>query len=205
MKDFDRCCFANQKIYRLSEVVGKGHWWDDVLNDSIMQDFMERFLITPVPADARPKSLTLTVMNPAGTGSLTGFLVEQLRIPYRYVNAYQFSILQFCPRSNNRLIFLRPCCRLGKINILSENGNRIILKTINIRRFKILPHSRGAQCSKLVVDEDVFFTESLSLDGWFENLDGMSWKVCQINLFIIRSILRNLSYLVLDRLHVDEK
>jgi hypothetical protein len=57
-----------------------------MFKDSTMQKFMDHHLATPTPT-VDIQTVTLTVMNPAATGSLAGVLVEQLRTPYRYVNS----------------------------------------------------------------------------------------------------------------------
>jgi hypothetical protein len=76
---------------------------------------------------------------------------------------------------------LRTFYRLGKINISVKDGGSIVLETINIRRFKILPHSRASifkpWFTTMVIDGDEFCNGNLSNDVWFENINGEKWKV----------------------------
>lgn len=76
-------------------------------------------------------------------------------------------------------MLLRLGLRLGKIEVMLENESSLILKSTNIRRFKILPRSRVSlwRYSKMFIDGNEFDSESLLAGGWFENLDGRGWKV----------------------------
>lgn len=81
---------------RLSEIANQGHWFDNVMSDMIMQNFLDQHLLsnTEFKNDNEnsgnnsngiifPKKFTITLMNPASFGSKFGIKVDQLIIPYR--------------------------------------------------------------------------------------------------------------------------
>ncbi|KAI8992141.1 hypothetical protein BDF20DRAFT_832121 [Mycotypha africana] len=113
---------------KISEVSMTGHWWDTVFSDRIVQDFLTKN--QKIKARFEPDDFSITLMNPAGSGSIHGIQIEQLTIPYR----------------------------LGKIQgyySKDQHGKTILmLKTTNIASFRFTKYFRG--CNKLTVDEDKF-------------------------------------------------
>lgn len=55
--------------------------------------FLDQFVLSDAEQRMRederfPREFTLTVVNPAGTGSKGGVLIEQLSVPYRFVRRF---------------------------------------------------------------------------------------------------------------------
>ncbi|CEP12002.1 hypothetical protein [Parasitella parasitica] len=116
---------------KISEAVGQGHWWDTVFDDKTVQQFLDQQQSTGLMRKKEPNEFCITLVNPAGTGSIYGIHVEQMIVPYR----------------------------LGKIKgaftSIDNNSKTVLsLKTINISSFRFTEYFRG--CSKLVVDGDKF-------------------------------------------------
>ncbi|RUP44619.1 hypothetical protein BC936DRAFT_149213, partial [Jimgerdemannia flammicorona] len=143
----------------LFETPGKAHWWEDVLSDDVITRFLDRFVDPSAirreqEDEAFSLEFTLTVANPAGTGSKGGVMVEQLRVPYR----------------------------LGKIRVVITDNGIWTLKTTNIRRFKFVNDEprvikRRGEIRKVVVDGFRFTAEDVvGKGGWFERLEGVEWK-----------------------------
>ncbi|KAI8642213.1 hypothetical protein BD408DRAFT_416979 [Parasitella parasitica] len=116
---------------KTSEAVGQGHWWDTVFDDKTVQQFLDQQQSTSLMGKKDPNEFCITLMNPAGNGSIYGIHVEQMMVPYR----------------------------LGKIkgafaSIDNNSKSVLTLKTTNISSFRFTEHFRG--CNKLVVDGDKF-------------------------------------------------
>jgi hypothetical protein len=96
----------------VSEHPGKGHWWDTILNTREYSEFVEKHTENPKNVVDELSSFTVTVVNPAGSGSKGGITVEQLVTPYH----------------------------LGRIDVKIERDGRRNstwhLSTTNIRRFR---------------------------------------------------------------------
>ena len=71
---------GNASFVEVSEVPGKPHWWDGVVDDDRMQAFYDQHLYSEVP---RPLNFSLRGVNPATLGSRGGLSILQLRVPYR--------------------------------------------------------------------------------------------------------------------------
>ena len=74
---------GNASFVEVSEVPGKPHWWDGVVDDDRMQAFYDQHLYSKVP---RPLNFSLRGVNPATLGSRGGLSILQLRVPYRAGN-----------------------------------------------------------------------------------------------------------------------
>ena len=78
---------------RLSEIPGQGHWFDGIMSDDLLQEFLNKTL-NPVQLHAKsdgqlplpplPDAFTISTLNPASTGSKGGIRILQLEVPYRY-------------------------------------------------------------------------------------------------------------------------
>ncbi|CAO0800828.1 unnamed protein product [Mucor circinelloides] len=113
---------------KTSEVLGQGHWWDTVFDDKTVQRFLDQYS-SPQQKKRELNEFCITLMNPAGNGSVYGIHVEQMMIPYR----------------------------LGKIKgafTTTDNKTLLTLKTTNIASFRFTKHFKG--CNKLIVDGDKF-------------------------------------------------
>jgi len=69
--------------------------------------------------------------------------------------------------------------RLGTMTFSIEN-NSLLIKTTNIRRFRILPPTRDLLNTNdylMVIDNEEFDKTCFAIEGWFENLEGGFWKV----------------------------
>ncbi|KAI8094838.1 Alpha/Beta hydrolase protein [Gilbertella persicaria] len=109
---------------KVLEAIGQGHWFDSVFSDKSVQDFLKT-----TTTKNESNEFCVTLVNPAGIGSVHGIQVQQMAVPYR----------------------------LGKIyGTRTTNGNktRVTLKTTNIASFRLTKHFKG--CHTLIVDGDVF-------------------------------------------------
>ena len=70
----------NASYVEVSEVPGKPHWWNGVVDDDRMQAFYDQHLYAEVP---RPLEFSLRGVNPATLGSHGGLSLAQLEVPYR--------------------------------------------------------------------------------------------------------------------------
>lgn len=143
-------------MYRTSEVLGQGHWWDTVFDDKTVQRFLDQYS-SPQQKKRELNEFCITLMNPAGNGSVYGIHVEQMMIPYR----------------------------LGKIKgafTTTDNKTLLTLKTTNIASFRFTKHFKG--CNKLIVDGDKFshLEKYHTLQGGvtlsFDGKKSKRWKVC---------------------------
>jgi hypothetical protein len=71
-------------VYRTSEAAGQLHWWDTVFTEKVVQDFLTK---QQQPVQNlhynNNNEFCITLINPAGNGSVNGIRVEQMTIPYR--------------------------------------------------------------------------------------------------------------------------
>jgi len=65
----------------LSEVPGRGHWFNGVVGDKEMQRFYDRHLYGPLPP--LPRRFASVTLNPASSSGRGGLRIEQLEVPYR--------------------------------------------------------------------------------------------------------------------------
>ncbi|CAH1756508.1 258_t:CDS:10 [Entrophospora sp. SA101] len=122
----------NTNAIGLSEIANQGHWFDNIMSDTIMQNFLDQHLLSNTESNNDiennsnnsngiifPKKFTITLMNPASFGSKFGIKVDQLIVPYR----------------------------LGKIEVEINQGEdeKFIwkLQTTNILRFKFLENFKS--------------------------------------------------------------
>lgn len=146
---------------RTSEAMGQGHWWDTVFHDKTVQQFLDQHT-SPRQEKKELNEFCITLMNPAGNGSVCGIHVEQMMIPYR----------------------------LGKIKgVFSTTDNSssskktllLTLKTTNIASFRFTRHFKG--CNKLIVDGDKFshLEKHHTVEGGvtlsFDGKKSKRWKV----------------------------
>lgn len=69
-------------LANLSEVSGKGHWFDGVVDDDVLQGFIEKHL-NAFAKPSLPKTFTVLTMNPATTGSRGGLRILSLEVPFQ--------------------------------------------------------------------------------------------------------------------------
>ncbi|CAG8603717.1 1861_t:CDS:2, partial [Racocetra fulgida] len=65
---------GNPQAIKLSEIPGKGHWFDKVMSDDVMQEFLDEHLkINHLnQSDSCPKEFIIILLNPASFGSKCG-------------------------------------------------------------------------------------------------------------------------------------
>ena len=68
-----------------AEIPGKGHWWDGVMTEEAVSDFLVHHLDKAPVMPELPARFSLVVANPADTGPRGGIAVDQLEEPDRYV------------------------------------------------------------------------------------------------------------------------
>jgi hypothetical protein len=64
----------------ISEVPGKGHWFDGIVDDATIQEFFDRHVVA---RHSLPLEFELKTMNPATFGGRGGIRILQLILPYR--------------------------------------------------------------------------------------------------------------------------
>ena len=69
---------------RFKEDEGKPHWYPEVLDNSVVQQFFDRHLNTADPLQSVGE-FTLTVSSPTQSGSLYGWTITEVMIPGRFV------------------------------------------------------------------------------------------------------------------------
>ncbi|KAI8619925.1 hypothetical protein BC830DRAFT_1101631 [Chytriomyces sp. MP71] len=103
---------------RLSEVYAQGHWFHGIMNDDMLQRFLDQHLNPELnpgwPHPPLPDAFTISTLNPGSTGSKGGIRILQLLVPFR----------------------------LATIRVHRE-GNHWILNTTNVRRFGFLKDERA--------------------------------------------------------------
>ena len=77
----------NPKSIIYDEVPGKGHWFDGILSDDMVQRFLDNILDKEINPNLElppfPDAFTLTTMNPFSTGTKGGIRILQLEVPFR--------------------------------------------------------------------------------------------------------------------------
>ncbi|RHZ56847.1 hypothetical protein Glove_396g73 [Diversispora epigaea] len=161
---------GNIHAVNLSEISEKGHWFENIMNDELMQTFLNKYLIISHKNETSlttkyPKKFTIVLNNPASFGGKNGIFVEQLKIPFR----------------------------LGKLKVLidkNNNGDGIYkIKTSNIKRFRFNNESNFMtifdDIKKIIIDDTEFEFENLLLNGYFKkNSRKNSWKFSKDNKWI---------------------
>ena len=117
----------NPKSITYDEVPGKGHWFDGILSDQRIQNFLDIFLdktINPnLDMPPFPDSFTLTTMNPFSTGTKGGIRILQLEVPFM----------------------------LAKIRVIRE-GSKWNLLTNNVRRLGFHHDPRQGNLTSFSID-----------------------------------------------------
>ena len=66
---------------------GKGHWYQDMLKDDVIQNFLGPIIDPEKNSDLDlpllPNPFTISTMNPGSTGSRGGIRILQLEVPFR--------------------------------------------------------------------------------------------------------------------------
>ncbi|CAG8683090.1 32561_t:CDS:10, partial [Racocetra persica] len=140
---------GNPQAIKLSEIPGKGHWFDKVMSDDLMQEFLDEHLKFNHlnQSDSCPKEFTIILLNPASFGSKCGIQVEQLGIPFR----------------------------LGKLHVRIEkypHGRTAWhIKTSNIRKFKFVNsikfQAEHLNVEQIIIDGKQFDSSHFLLNGHF--------------------------------------
>lgn len=66
-----------------SEISGKGHWWEGVMTEGLLPEFLSLALNEHSEIPALPKKFSIVVANPANMASRGGIIVDQLEEPDR--------------------------------------------------------------------------------------------------------------------------
>ena len=114
--------------FKYVELAGEGHWFDGVMTTPALRDFYADILGTKKSRRLLPQDFSITIANPASTGSRGGLVVDQLMTPDQ------------------------P----GKIAVeISPSLQSWSLSTRNIRRFHFIPSRSATSPSELNVDGDL--------------------------------------------------
>lgn len=68
-----------------AEIPGKGHWWEGVMTEEAVSEFLVHHLAKSPVIPELPTRFSLVVASPADTGPRGGIVVDQLEEPDRYV------------------------------------------------------------------------------------------------------------------------
>lgn len=150
----------NPDSYRVSEAVGQGHWFDGVLSDQVVQEFIDAQVDPVKNPDLKlpplPAAFTIQTLNPSSTGSRGGIRILQLEVPFR----------------------------LGTIRV-HRQGSMWILNTTNVRRFGFTFDERQQEIQSWSIDGTTFSTPPSS-SGLSYLKEGMSWQLASDLLWISR-------------------
>lgn len=159
----------------LNEVPGKGHWFDGVVDDEILQPFIEKHLASAMKPRL-PSQFTMVTLNPASTGSRGGMRILSLEVVFQL----------------SRLRIRRETPEPGSWTIASENVRRfryepvpgIIDRPIRLyidgSKSPLLLDPSSLAASKSFVDycsessSELASTDSRGI-AWYECADTKSW------------------------------
>ncbi|KAL2913539.1 hypothetical protein HK105_206999 [Polyrhizophydium stewartii] len=145
---------------RVSEVANKGHWFEGVLNDRVVQDFLDAQLdpsLNPTLAlPPLPEAFTIQTLNPASTGSKGGIRILQLEVPFR----------------------------LATIRV-HRYGNVWVLNTTNVRRFGFTKDERQVGITSWSIDGTDFASPPSAAGPSYLKV-GTRWELASDLLWISR-------------------
>jgi len=127
------------------EIPDRGHWWEGVMTDHGLPEFLTHHLNDKPVIPALPGKFSLVVANPADMGPRGGIVVDQLEEPDRYH-----------PCIVSVEASLTCHCRIGRIDVEMQ-GSTWILTTSNIRRwhFDESRSNTSEYPARVIVDEHV--------------------------------------------------
>lgn len=121
----------NPKSIIYDEVPEKGHWFDGILSDQLIQNFLDLYLEKRMNPNLEmppfPDSFTLTTMNPFSTGTKGGIRILQLEVPFM----------------------------LAKVRVI-RNDSKWILLTSNVRRLGFQHDHRQKEINSFSIDGNDF-------------------------------------------------
>jgi predicted esterase len=138
-------------VTNYTELTGSGHWFNGVMATDNLKSFYESALENPI-GNIEESTFTLTVANPADTGSKNGFKVLHLKDPSQF----------------------------GRLRVELESETLILkIKTENVLDFAV-DSSRFKTCKQLSIDGQTFNLISLATLGltnpivfWQQKGDGI--------------------------------
>ncbi len=147
---------GNQYAGNISEIPGKGHWWDGVVDDAEIQRYFNKYISFDSPIKpALPKHFEIMCNNPARFGGRGGIKPLQLSVPYQ----------------------------IGKMNIIRDDI-RWTIRTKNIKRFGLYQYVGQPDdlmnIVEIIIDEQIV---ALHKDRLLPQThlckQGNEWGVCQ--------------------------
>ncbi|KAM3588939.1 hypothetical protein VKS41_001366 [Umbelopsis sp. WA50703] len=142
---------ADPDFVKVTEIPGQGHWWDTILDNEIYSNFTEKHVENPKDVIDELEEFTVSVMNPSGSGSKAGIIVEQLSTPYRLGRIYV------------------------KVVKDSQNVSTWYLRTNNIKRFRLTDQVLQ-KLNDIHVDGSIVASVSLHDGILLEKGDSGEWK-----------------------------
>lgn len=137
------------------EFPGRGHWWEGVMTDGSLPAFVNHYINEQPKIPPLPSKFSIVVANPADMGPRGGVIVEQLEV-------YD---------------------QLGKINIDWTNTTTWVMRTSNIRRWRIGKERPGlAHPREILLDNQSFRILSVgdmfvkSARGEWKSVHSQSWR-----------------------------
>ncbi|KAI8833518.1 hypothetical protein BJ741DRAFT_551218 [Chytriomyces cf. hyalinus JEL632] len=140
----------NPNSIHLSEVSAQGHWFTGIMNDDILQSFLDEHL-DPLNNPGwqhppLPEAFTISTLNPGSTGSKGGIRILQLEVPFRLATI--------------------------RVHRVEQHW---VLNTTNVRRFGFLKDDR-AHISSWEID-GMAFAEPPKIGPSYLKIDGETeWK-----------------------------
>lgn len=135
---------------------GKGHWYDGILNDFIIQKFLishiDPALNPSLSLPALPNPFTITTLNPGSSGFRAGIRILQLIVPFR----------------------------LATITV-QRFGNHWKLSTTNVRRFGFTRDSRQDEIRTWSIDETEFDSPPADAGPSYLKTGNYTWEVLRFN------------------------
>lgn len=135
-------------VVGLSEIPGKGHWFDGVVDDDVLQKFFDKYLHPGHGKPRLPRKFSMFTMNPASSSSRGGLRILQQDVPFE----------------SSKLRVTRDVQKPGAW----------LIQTENVRRFRYQP-VRGVQDrpTELLfeLDKRGYSIDASGLASWNQHVD----------------------------------
>lgn len=158
---------------RLKEDPGQPHWYNSVLDNEVVQDFIQTHAAGPTSRFADgckiESMVTLTVAVPAESGTLCGARIERLSTPGRYESSdVEDLIVGLSLKIRYR--------RLGKLRIAKSGHGTIEIDSTNVRQFTM--GWKGGLPRVIDVEGQVVNSPDGETFLRFKKDSGDMWRVC---------------------------
>ncbi len=104
---------------------GKPHFYPEVFKGTEVLDFIQNVVKEKVEHPSSP--FTLTVANPAYSGSMRGWSINSLKIPGRFVSIILVTLPEIFNFDRNRIARLHISLKKGTVFVRTENVKRFTI------------------------------------------------------------------------------